>query len=238
MKKENENYQNGRTREQPMNNNEKREFLEVINKTADLYDKKIPKERIAVYWDALAHRSMDDIKSAINRHIQDSERGRFFPLPADISAQLPNELNAWLNANEAWAACPKDEYSSVAMCEEIGQALHSVQDLIENGDTIAARMAFIEHYNRLVEDAKREGRKPQWFPSYGFDKENRYIADRKVIEYKNMALPSGQKLALPEPENVKQVEYKDTQKVEVKSDPVKASDYIAGLKDILKKPCN
>ena len=214
-----------------MNINEKQEFFDVLTKTSDLYDKKIERARVSVYWDALKHRTLDDIKDAINRHVQDADRGRFFPLPADISAQLPNELNAWLSANEAWAACPKDEYCSVALCEEIGQALHSVQDLIENGDTIAARMAFIEYYNRLMEGAKREGRKPQWFPSYGFDKENRHIADRKVIEYKNLALPSNKKLALPEPENVKQIEYKGLLKLEAEHKPENKAKHKAAYKE-------
>lgn len=216
-----------------MIDSEKNEFLAVINKTADLYDKKIQLERVSVYWSALQHRSLNDIKGAINRHVQDAERGRFFPLPADISAQLPNELNAWLNANEAWAACPKDESVSAAMCDEISQSLFIAQDLINMGDMIAARMAFIEHYNRLIEDAKRENKKPKWFPSYGDNKEGRQIADRQVIERSNLALPSDQKMALPEPESVKQIEYKDTQKPATESDPKKASEFLDQIKSKL-----
>lgn len=214
---------------------EKNEFLAVINKTADLYDKKIERARVSVYWDALKHRTIEDVKTAINRHIQDAERGRFFPLPADVSAQLPNELNAWLSANEAWAVCPKDENTSAAMCPEISSALCIAQDLINDGDMIAARMAFIEHYNRLIGDAKREGRKPQWFPSYGFDKESRYLADKQIIEYTNLGLPDNRKAALPEPENVKNIEYKDAHRLESDCSPKKAGDYMAGIKSILNK---
>lgn len=149
-----------------MIDSEKNEFLEAINKTSDLYDKTIERSRVSVYWDALKHRTLADIKTAINRHVQDAQRGRFFPLPADISHQLPSELNPWLNANEAWAACPKDEIQSSAMCDEMAQALYIAQDLINMGDMVAARMAFIEHYNRLIDAAKSEGKKPVWFPSY------------------------------------------------------------------------
>jgi len=222
-----------------MNNNEKQEFFNVITKTSDLYDKKISKERVSVYWDALCHRDLDDIKSAINKHIQDSNRGRFFPLPADVSAQLPKELDAWLNANEAWAVCPKDEYTSAASCDEICQARDVAKDLINMGDMVAARMAFIEHYNRLMQAAKDEGRKPTWFPSYGFDKETRYAADREVVERKNLALPPGQKLALPEPENVKQIEFKDLLKLEAEHNPkidkAAKAKRVAGLRNILKR---
>lgn len=199
-----------------MNANEKQDFLEVINKTADLYSKTIPRERVSVYWEALKHRTLTDIKTAINRHVQDADRGRFFPLPADVSHQLPNELNAWLSANEAWAACPKDEDQSSAMCDEIAQSLFIAQDLINMGDMVAARMAFIEYYNRLMETAKSEGRKPKWFTSYGMDKELRHNADREVVERKNLALPKSEWLPLPELMGTQQIEFKDLMRLEAK----------------------
>lgn len=206
------------------------EFLNIIATTADLYDKKLSQDRVGLYWEALKHRDITDIKTAINKHVQDADRGRFFPLPADISHQLPKELDPWLNANEAWAACPKSESDSVALCHEISAALCVAQDLIDMGDMVAARMAFIEHYNRLMESAKSIGEKPEWFPSYGFDKNNRYLADREVVERKNLALPNDKKLALPD-ETPKE-EYKSLENK--KSEPVKVSDYMNGLKDILK----
>ena len=221
-----------------MNTNEKQAFFDVMTKTSDLYDKKIERARVSVYWDALKHRTIEDIKIAINRHIQDADRGRFFPLPADIAHQLSSELNAWLTANEAWAACPKDEIQSSAMCDEMSRALFVAQDLISVGDLIAARMAFIEHYNRLMEIAKSEGRKPKWFPSYGTDKTLRFNADRDVIERTNLALPQDKKLALPEPENINQIEYEDLMKLESEHRPERTSEAekkgIANLKNALK----
>jgi len=221
-----------------MNTNDKNDFFSIITKTGGLYDKKISPERVSVYWDALAHRSLEDIKTAINRHVQDPDRGRFFPLPADISAQLPKDLNAWLDANEAWAACPKDESVSAAMCEEMSQALFIAQDLIYMGDMVAARMAFIEHYKRLVETAKSENRKPVWFPSYGDDKTQRFKADREVIERQNLALPSNAKKALPEPESVKQIEFKDLMRLGQEHAPKQSKDVykkgMAELRNIIK----
>ena len=176
---------------------DKREFLAVIERTADLYDKKIPKERVSVYWDALAHRSLDDIRLAINSHIQDKDRGRFFPLPADIAAQLPNEASAWLTADEAWASCPKDESDSAAMCDEIASALYLAKDLIEFGDMVAARRAFIDNYSRLVDEAKREGRNPVWWASLGHNPETRHKAQSQIVERQNLALPPAERKALP-----------------------------------------
>lgn len=216
-----------------MNNNEKHEFLSVMTKIADLYDKKIPKDRVAVYWDALCHRDINDVKMAINKHIQDGDRGRFFPLPADISYQLPNEQDAWLTADEAWATVPKSESDSAAMCDETASALLVANDLINNGDMIAARRAFIDHYNRLVDQAKHENRKPKWFPSYGSEKETRYIADSQIVERNNLMLPQEERKALPTAK--KQAEYKSLQNTSAKTDPVKVSEIMAELKNILKK---
>jgi len=225
-----------------MNTSEKKAFFEVITKTGELYDKTIKLERVSVYWDALSHRAIDDIRLAINKHIQDAERGRFFPLPADISHQLPKELNAWLSANEAWAACPKDETQSSAMCDEMSQALFIAQDLIDSGDMIAARMAFLENYNRLIEAAKSEGRKPNWFPSYGSGKESRFKADRETIDRKNLALPRGEWLEIPDLQSTEQIEFKDLLKLEEKHNPEEKEKsrkaYSVGMgdiKNILKK---
>jgi len=182
-----------------MIDSEKREFVSVMQTTAELYGKELPNARIAIYWTALSHREMADIKAAINRHIQDAGRGRFFPLPADISAQLPVETDAWLTADEAWATCPKGENESAAMCNEMAAALGIASDLISMGDMVAARRAFIDHYNRLIDQAKLEGLKPKWWPSLGFDKEGRHKAHAQVVERNNLALPNSEKIAIPPP---------------------------------------
>jgi len=182
-----------------MNDNEKREFVEIMKTTADLYDKEIKVERLAVYWDALKNRNIEEVKIAINRHVQDENRGRFFPLPADISAQLPkNKL--WPDADEAWAMCPKDEYSSAAMCEEMSKAYGIASDLIGSGDMIAARMAFKSAYSRIVEESKMQGKKPHWFASLGFDKEGRFEAQEKTVEMNNLCLPYNERKKLPKKE--------------------------------------
>ena len=183
-----------------MIDSEKREFMAVVMTTADLYDKTIKPERVAVYWEALKHRELADIKVAINKHVQDAERGRFFPLPADVSAQLPAERSLWIGADEAWAMCPKDDQVSAAVFVEMMQALDVANPLIADGDMIAARMAFRSAYERIVGEAKTEGRKPKWFPSLGEDKAGRHSAQVKAVEMTNLALPAAERLSLPKQE--------------------------------------
>lgn len=181
-----------------MIDSEKRDFMTVMTAIADMYDKKIKPERVAVYWEALKHRDIADVRGALNKHVQDAERGRFFPLPADVSAQLPREESLWLGADEAWARCPKSEGASAAMCEEMQCALSVAGVFIEEGDIVAARMTFKDTYNRLVDEAKMLGNKPKWYVSRGCDADGRYAAEAEAVKLTNMALPPGDKLAIPD----------------------------------------
>ncbi|MCK5127673.1 MAG: hypothetical protein KAR42_15555 [candidate division Zixibacteria bacterium] len=219
-----------------MIDSEKQEFLQAMRSTGDLYGKEIPNERVAIYWEALKYRELADVKAAINRHIQDPNRGRFFPLPADVAAQLPKAGDAWLTGDEAWALCPKDEQSSAATCDEIMNALQVANELIWSGDLIAARRAFIDNYNRQVDEAKLEGRAPKWWASLGFDEHSRHKAETKVIELNNLALPMDKRKELPAPQNQSYVslDHIASKAAKKSSDPEKALKCLAEMKKKLK----
>lgn len=70
---------------------------------------------------------------------------------------------------EAWAICPKSEYETAVLTEEIRRALSIAQHLLDERDEIAARMAFREAYQREVAAARAAGIGVQWSPSPGFD---------------------------------------------------------------------
>ncbi len=183
-----------------MNTEDKREFLEALVMVGEIYDQSAQQvtKKGPIYWEALKHRSIGEVKQAMNNHVRDTNRGRFFPKPADIEAQMQS-IELWPDAEEAWALCPKDEYSSAAITEEAAQALGVATALMNDGDMIAARMAFKSAYNRLVDEAIREGRKPHWFATLGHDKDGRYAAEVKAVEMQNKLLPPDQQRALPKP---------------------------------------
>lgn len=183
-----------------MNDADKREFLDALTMVGEIYDQSAQqvRKKSPIYWEALRHRTIGEVKTALNDHVRDPDRGRFFPKPADIEAQMQS-VELWPDAEEAWAMCPKDEYTSAAITEEAAQALGVAQDLINDGDMIAARMAFKSAYNRLVDEARREGKKPHWFVTLGHDKDGRYAAEVKAVEMQNKLLPSDQQRALPKP---------------------------------------
>lgn len=85
-------------------------------------------------------------------------------------------------AEEAWAACPRDEAATVVWTDQMAQAFGVARPLIEQGDHVAARMAFRETYTALVRQA-REGRAPaKWIASLGTDHTQRTAAVLEAAE--------------------------------------------------------
>jgi hypothetical protein len=155
---------------------EKERFLKMMQATLAIYDKTATPETVALWWALLAAYEFDDVKQAFARYLKCAE-GRFAPKPASIieiiDAMRPDGRPG---ADEAWAMIPMDEYTSAVMTQEMADALHIAQPLIDAGDKIAARMAFKEAYARIVDANKRNGIAPSWFPSLGHDNEGREAA--------------------------------------------------------------
>lgn len=124
--------------------------------------------RLEMWWKAMQAFPDGAVTAAAEQHIKTNH---FPPQLADIvklcSAQIDGQ---WLGADEAWALMPKSEHDSAMLTNEIAQAMASASSLLEMGDKVAARMAFKDAYNRLVEQAKIAGRAPRYFPSFGGDK--------------------------------------------------------------------
>ena len=85
---------------------------------------------------------------------------------ADVVARLDDGRPG---PEQAWAMSPRDEAQSVVWTEEMAQAYGAAVPLIFEGDLVAARMAFLETYRKLVLDARDRGEQPKWTPSLGTD---------------------------------------------------------------------
>lgn len=71
---------------------------------------------------------------------------------------------------------PRDEAASVVWTEEMAQAFGVAIGLLEEGDQVAARMAFLERYRTLVQSARNAGELVHWTPSLGTDRLGREAA--------------------------------------------------------------
>lgn len=120
------------------------------------------------------------VLAALDR-CQDECKGRL--ALGDIVERIEEaNTGGWPGPNEAWAAVGQLGEEETAVCvHEAFQALDSVQGLL-GSDDVAARMAFLESYKRLVAKAKAEGRRPEWRASLGHDRAGRQRVLLQAVE--------------------------------------------------------
>ena len=84
--------------------------------------------------------------------------------------------------DEAWAIAlaSNDEYDTVVMTGEIQLALNAARPVLDAGDKIGARMAFISAYDRFVSEARTNAQPVNWHISLGFDAGRRIAAINKA----------------------------------------------------------
>lgn len=154
-----------------MHDGEKREFRALMETTAAYYDRKLLQSTIAIYWNGLADLTLDAVRDALNAHAQDPQAGQFLPKIADIRRQIEAKRDdGHPGPDEAWAiALPaRHESASVVWTPQIAAAFFgAAMPLLDEGDKIAARRAFIERYEREVAQARRDGIEAEWAPSFG-----------------------------------------------------------------------
>lgn len=80
---------------------------------------------------------------------------------------------------EAWAMLPRDEASSVVWTAEMSEAWGVALPLLNAGEHVGARMAFLERYRALVQCARDEAKPVRWAPSLGTNELDR---ERALID--------------------------------------------------------
>jgi hypothetical protein len=86
--------------------------------------------------------------------------------------------------DEAWSIGldSSDEYGTAIMTWEIQQAMASAKIILDEGDQVGARMAFISTYERLVRESRQINRPVDWIVSLGFDKDRRASAIQQAVQ--------------------------------------------------------
>ena len=82
---------------------------------------------------------------------------------------------------EAWSQMPFSESQSVVWTDEMCRAFGIARGLLDEGDKVAARMAFKEAYTRMVGEARDAGLKVVWTPSLGYDKNSHAAALSEAV---------------------------------------------------------
>lgn len=86
--------------------------------------------------------------------------------------------------DEAWSIGleSSDEYGTAVMTWEIQQAMSSAKIILDEGDQVGARMAFMSTYERLVRESREVNRPIEVIVSLGFDKERRVTAIQQAVQ--------------------------------------------------------
>jgi hypothetical protein len=97
--------------------------------------------------------------------------------------------------DEAWAIAmtTNDEFETVVLTDEIQLALVVAKPVLDAGDKVGARMAFISAYERFVGQAREDARQVNWHVSVGFDANRRIQAVTKAVQMQRIPQEHGQK---------------------------------------------
>jgi hypothetical protein len=83
---------------------------------------------------------------------------------------------------------------SAAMTLEMQEAIAVASPLLEDGDSIAARMAFKETYERIVSKSRADRVPVRWSVSLGFDKQGREPAISEAVRKQRITIDHAIKL--------------------------------------------
>ena len=102
---------------------------------------------------------------------------------------------------EAWSQMPFSESQSVVWSDEGCRAFGIASALLDEGDKVAARMAFKEAYTRMVGEARDAGRGVNWMPSLGYDKQGHAAVLSEAVSLGRLTYEHAESLSpgLPKP---------------------------------------
>lgn len=97
--------------------------------------------------------------------------------------------------DEAWAIAmtTNDEFETVVLTDEIQIAVGAAKPVLDAGDKVGARMAFISAYERLVAQAREDVKPVNWHVSVGFDANRRVEAITKAVQMQRITHEHSQK---------------------------------------------
>jgi hypothetical protein len=153
-------------------------FSDLLNGVMDVYGRERSPTALALWFKVLGQFELQPVADAMAEHMRIS---KFAPTPADIVQALTRQ-DGRPTADEAWSMIPRSEYESVIWTDEMSKAFALAAPLLEAGDQVAARRAFIDRYESEVKAARAQGKPVNAWPSWGFDAAGRDQALAKAVE--------------------------------------------------------
>ena len=169
-------------------------FAKMLDTVYALHGKSLNAEAKALFFRAMSQFPLPMVRAAMDGHVRDPNRGQYPPKPADLMAQIVGHANddGRPGADEAWAISltSRDEAKTVIWTEEMAQAFDVCRPVLDEGDEVGARMAFKDAYNRLVTEARRDGKPLAWNASLGWDLDSRQEALHLAVTRNQLPAPT------------------------------------------------
>lgn len=168
-----------------MTEDDKRTFAELVGTLFETFNRPEPSRRVLeAWWAALEDYPISVIQHAGREYLRD---GKYPPKPSDIREVIEAaKRDCWPSGNEAWAMVQRadDEAETVVWTEEAKQAyFRAAKPLIDEGDRIGARMAFLDAYEKQVSAAIQANRPPTVEISEGHDPTLRRPAIEQALNH-------------------------------------------------------
>ena len=172
------------------------QLVDMILVTAEVMGHELKPSAVMMMVSDLAGYDFAAVANTLNR-CRKEQTGRL-TLKGILDLLAP--AGGWLTANEAWSlALPAaDERNTVVWTSEASKAWSVALPLLEVGDKVGARMAFIAAYERHVSTAKSEGKQPVHEVSAGWDAAGRDLAIQQA-QIAGLLPPPAPVAALPPP---------------------------------------
>lgn len=164
------------------------EILKALTITAEVMNKDLSKEAAKMFAEELSLFPTPMVLSALTRCRRELKS---FPALSEVLARIDDGRPG---PEEAWAMIPKDEIGSVIWTEEMAGAFGTARLLLNEGDEVAARMAFKESYIRLSAEARNSRTPVRWTPSFGFDVAARNSALAEAVNKKRITFTEAKAL--------------------------------------------
>jgi hypothetical protein len=174
-----------------------RELISMLSGTAELMGKNLSPEALVIMAQDLSIYPPELITQALKNVRNGKSPFSQGAIVAEIESLQPDGR---LGAEEAWATYPHNERDTAVITDEMASAMNVARVLIEEGDLVAARMAFKESYTRIVKTNKANNIAPKWFASLGHAKEGREEAIKQAVALGRISQHHAQSL-LPAPKN-------------------------------------
>lgn len=174
------------------------DLIKAVAVTAELCGRTFSPEAAAVFVGDLEQYPERAVIQALGKCRREV---RGFLTVADVVSRIDDGRPG---AEEAWSLMPFDEAQSVVWSDEMAAAFGVCGPLLEQGDRVAARMAFKEAYSRLVNAARDAGVAVRWTPSLGHDAGGREAALLAAVDRGQLTLEHARALEpkLPAPSPV------------------------------------